>query len=121
MKVLIAAPAHACLYEELEQMGYECMMHPNIKQEDALDLAKDCVGIVTSTRLVIDATFIDACPQLEWIGRLGSGMEQIDVSYAQSKGIDCLSSPEGNCNAVAEHALGLLLSLSKKINHSTEE
>jgi D-3-phosphoglycerate dehydrogenase len=114
-KVLIAAPVHNCLTDGLRSMGYELVIKEKITQEEALTLVKDITGIVTSTRLNIDKALIDAAPLLKWVGRMGSGMEIIDVAYAQTKGIGCFSSPEGNANAVAEHALGILLSLNKNI------
>jgi D-3-phosphoglycerate dehydrogenase len=120
-KVLIAAPVHDILREGLHAAGYEFLEAPGITQASAAALIRDCVGVVTSTRLQLDKDLIDAAPQLRWIGRMGSGMEVMDVAYAASKGIACLSSPEGNCNAVAEHALGLLLGITKRIAHSAEE
>lgn len=114
-KVLIAAPVHHILTEWLNANGYECVMAEKITQELAFELIKDCTGVITSTRLQLNRALIDAAPQLKWIGRMGSGMEVIDVDYALSKGIMCHSSPEGNRNAVAEHALGMLLALNKKI------
>lgn len=120
-KVLIAAPVHPVLTDGLQEAGYELVVRPQITQQEGLALAADCVGIVTSTRLQVNQELIDAAPRLQWVGRMGSGMEVIDVAYAQSKGIRCVSSPEGNSNAVAEHALGLLLGITKRIHHSANE
>lgn len=120
-KVLIAAPVHEVLTKGLTAAGYELVVAEKITQETAFELIADCVGVITSTRLQLNKELLDAAPHLEWIGRMGSGMEVIDVEYAATKGIRCYSSPEGNCNAVAEHALGLLLGLTKKITSSNEE
>ncbi len=120
-KVLIAAPVHKVLIEGLEAAGYELVQVPGIKQADAPDLLVPCVGVITSTRLQLDRALIDAAPHLRWIGRMGSGMEVIDVAYAESKGISCMGSPEGNSNAVAEHALGLLLNITRRIASSARE
>jgi D-3-phosphoglycerate dehydrogenase / 2-oxoglutarate reductase len=120
-KVLIAAPVHAVLTEALQAAGYKLIHALDITQTSASALLVDCVGVVTSTRLQLDEALLDAAPRLRWIGRMGSGMEVIDVPYATSKGITCISSPEGNMNAVAEHALGLLLGITKKIAHSAGE
>lgn len=120
-KVLIAAPVHSILTRWLDANGYECIVREQITQQEAMTLVQACTGIITSTRLQVNRELIDAAPQLQWVGRMGSGMEVIDLPYATKKGITCYSSPEGNCNAVAEHALGMLLSLNKKIVKSNTE
>ncbi|MBZ0098160.1 MAG: hydroxyacid dehydrogenase [Taibaiella sp.] len=120
-KVLIAAPVHSILTRWLEANGYECLVLEKITQQEAMEIVGECTGIITSTRLQIDKMLMDAAPNLQWIGRMGSGMEIIDLAYAAKRGITCYSSPEGNRNAVAEHALGMLLSLNKKIIKSNNE
>jgi len=120
-KVLIAAPVHPVLTDGLTAQGYECVMQEQINQQKAFGLIADCAGVITSTRLQLDKELIDAAAQLQWIGRMGSGMEVIDVAYAQQKKIACYSSPEGNCNAVGEHALGMLLGLLRRIGWSQNE
>lgn len=120
-KVLIAAPVHHVLSEGLRDAGYELVVREKINRPEALQLIGDCEGVVTSTRLILDKELLDAAPQLKWIGRMGSGMEIIDVDHARARGISCFSSPEGNRNAVAEHAMGMLLALTNKIVTSNEE
>ena len=120
-KVLIAAPVHKVLLDFLEANGYDLVMQDKITQSAACQLINDCTGVITSTRLQLDKDLIDAAPMLKWIGRMGSGMEVIDLEYAALRGIACFASPEGNCNAVGEHALGMLLSLIRKITWSHNE
>lgn len=120
-KVLIAAPVHQVLTDGLASAGYVFEVCENIQQTSAFELIKDCVGVITSTRLQLDKELLDEAPCLRWIGRMGSGMEVIDVAHAQSRGIACYASPEGNCDAVGEHALGMLLALMRRICWSHEE
>jgi D-3-phosphoglycerate dehydrogenase len=118
---IITAKAHPLLEEALTQKGYEVRNLPTVTYAELEAMMPDCTGLVVTTRLRIDRTLLEKAGRLKWIGRLGSGMELIDTEYARQRGIACESSPEGNRNAVAEQALGMLLSLMHRISSASRE
>lgn len=120
-RVIITAPCHKILPTSLEAADFEVLNVPDVSYDDLLSLIFDAEGLVVTTRIKVDRALIDAAPKLKWIGRLGSGLELIDVSYAKEKGINCYSTPEGNCTAVGEFALMLLLSGMRHLVKSTAE
>ncbi len=119
--IIITAPVHDILIETLHKNGLDFEYIPTANYQILFEKIETATGIVVATQINIDQKILDRANQLKWIARLGSGMEHIDTVYAESKNIRCISSPEGNSNAVAEHALGMLLNLVRNINKSAAE
>lgn len=121
MKVLLTDSVHNCLVEGLSEMGFFCDLKEGLPKNKVLEIIKDYEAIVVNSRLRLDREFFDAAKRLKFVARTGSGMEIIDQGYALENGVACFSSPEGNCNAVGEHALGMLLALLNKMHKGHNE
>jgi len=120
-KVLVTDGVHPVILEGLENEGFQCDYLPKIKLEEVRKMVHEYEGMIINSKILVDKQMIDAGSQLKFVGRLGSGMEIVDQVYAKEKGIAVLSCPEGNRNAVAEHALGMLLALANNFVRSDQE
>lgn len=121
MIILHADSNHPHLIQKLEQAGHQNIEAYNQSKEEILKNQHLFDGIVIRSRFNIDKEFLDAAPNLKFIGRVGAGLESIDVDTAEKRGIALFSAPEGNRNAVGEHTLGMLLSLMNKLNKADRE
>lgn len=120
-KVLISDRTHSVLEEKLREAGFEVSVEPEHDYQSLVKAVQGYDGLVVRSKVNIDRAFIDAVSSLRCIGRVGAGMETIDVEYAERKGIRCLNSPEGNRDAVGEHTVGLLLALLNNIARADAE
>lgn len=121
MKVLFIDSTHPYLCEKLTTMGHECDLFYEYSAEKIISVLPEYEGVVIRSKIKFTKEIIDKCKQMKFIARVGAGMENIDVAYAESKGIKCLHAPEGNANAVGEHALGMLLDLFRNISKANTE
>ena len=121
MKVLHLDTNHPLLLGELAKLGFENHEDYKSSKEQVEQKIHEYEGIVIRSRFPIDRQFLDKATNLKFIGRVGAGLENIDVRYARDKDVFIASSPEGNLNAVGEHTLGLLLSLLNKLNKAHRE
>ncbi len=115
MHVLFVDSTHSKLPEKLTEAGFICDYLPDIKPKEIIKIISKYEGVIIRSKIKIDKPIIDAATNLKFIGRVGAGLENIDVDYATQKGITCFNSPEGNRDAVGEQALGMLLTLFNNI------
>ena len=120
-KVLITDGVHDILPASLKEMGYEVHYDQSIPRTRVLEIIQDYEGIIVNSRMFMDVDMMDRAVQLKFIGRLGSGLDIIDLPYAEKKGIAVINSPEGNCHSVAEHTMGMILTLLNNICRSNSE
>jgi D-3-phosphoglycerate dehydrogenase / 2-oxoglutarate reductase len=118
IKILHIDSNHPLLKQQLKQAGFQNEDDFTSTKEEIEAKIQNYNGIIIRSRFKIDKTFIDKATNLQFIARVGAGLESIDCDYASSKNIQLIAAPEGNCNAVGEHTLGMLLSLLNKLNRA---
>lgn len=119
--ILIVDRVHPYLSEQLQAQGFDCTTNLSETYEQFYARPDNLFGLVIRSRFVVDRALLDTKPSLRFIVRIGAGVENIDVAYAESRGIRVISTPEGNAHAVAEHCLGLLLGLLRHIPAANTE
>ena len=120
-KILFIDAVHPFLHKELERKGFQCDLNYSLTKEEIIACISDYVGLVIRSKIRLDKSILTRANNLKFIARAGAGMENIDVDYAQSMGIKCLHAPEGNRDAVGEHAIGMLLSLLNNLCCSDQQ
>jgi len=121
VKILHLDTNHSTLLEQLYDAGFENHEDYTSSKTEIEKKVHDYDGIIIRSRFSIDQSFLEKAITLKFIGRVGAGLENIDIDYAYSRGIELIAAPEGNRNAVAEHALGMLLSLFNNLNNADRE
>ena len=118
VKILHIDSNHSLLWDQLEQAGFHNEADFTSSKSEIETKIQNYHGIVIRSRFKIDREFLDKATNLKFIARVGAGLESIDCEYAKSKKIHLIAAPEGNRNAVGEHAIGMLLSLMNKLNRA---
>jgi len=119
--ILIVDDIHPVFIEQAEALGYTCDYRPLIKASEAFEIIGDYAGLVIRSKFNVDRSVIDAATSLRFVCRAGAGMDNIDEAYAAEKNIKLINAPEGNMDAVGEHAVGLLLSLMNNFRTADAE
>lgn len=118
--ILFLDTTHPLLPQRLEEVGFEVKLFSGTLDE-LKAILHDVTGLVVRSKFTLSRDVLECAPNLRFIARAGAGMENIDVAYAESRGISCLSSPEGNRDAVGEQALGMLLMLMNNLRRADNE
>lgn len=114
-RVLVIDTIHPSFEEILVTNGFSFTDGTNLTERELIKIIGEFNGLVIRSRFKLDKEILSSAGNLKFIARAGAGMENIDIDFAQSKGIECINAPEGNSNAVAEHALAMLLALFNKL------
>jgi len=118
---LITAQVHPYIAQTLLDIGYKVDVKPEISRDELLQIIDQYEILIITTYTKVDNILIDNATQLKLVGRVGSGMENVDVAYCNFKNIVCVNSPEGNANAVGEHCLAMLLNVLNNITKANNE
>ncbi len=121
MKILFIDTCHPALINLLKSDGHECIEGYHLSYDETMEMIGDVEGVIIRSRFTLDKKILDRAGRLVFIARAGAGMESIDVDYALNKKIACINSPEGNRDAVGEHATGMLLSLMNNLNRADSQ
>ena len=121
MRILFLDEVHPILSERLIKAGHTCIQATQSSLEETKKAVVNADGIVIRARFRLDEDILQHAKQLKFIARSGAGMENIDANYCKSRNIQLYNAPEGNRNAVGEHALGMLLSLLNHLNKGDKE
>ena len=121
MKILITDKVHELLIEGLIKEGFDVTYDTSVEMEQLPQFLPGLDGIIINSKINMNQAMIDLGKNLKFIARLGSGMEIIDRTYATEKNIVCINTPDGNCDAVAEHVIGMLLSFANNLCKANKE
>ncbi|GAA4276684.1 2-hydroxyacid dehydrogenase [Aquimarina mytili] len=120
MKILHIDTNHPLLHTQLTATGFQNDEDYSSTKEEIEAKIALYDGVIIRSRFPIDKTFLDKAKNLKFIGRVGAGLENIDIEYAEKLGVKLFNAPEGNRNAVGEHTLGMILSLFNKLNYGDQ-
>lgn len=120
-KILITDGVHPVLPDQLKSAGFEVDYRPKFSLDQVREIVAPYHGIVINSKITVDESFLEMAPRLEFVARLGSGMEIIDQEAARARDIAVFNSPNGNCNAVAEHTMGMILMWHNNLYQSNSE
>lgn len=121
MKVLFVDTVHRYLEDKLREHGFDISYFESQSKTEFISIASRFDGFIIRSKFILDKEVLDHCKGLKFIARAGAGMENIDLAYAEKLGIICFNSPEGNRDAVGEHALGMLLMLMNHLKRADRE
>ena len=120
-KCLIIDRLHECIIPLLEEAGYQVDYRPGLSRDEVLATIPDYQGLIVRSKLAVDQELIDRATDLQFVGRAGAGLDQLDIDALAARNVAVLNAPEGNRDALAEHMVGMLLGLLNKISQADRQ